>query len=339
MDQLNHPALFWESEVSSTAGAVRCKLCPHQCLIEVGKRGLCRSRHNIDGKLYAINFGRAVSLSVDPIEKKPLYHYYPGSRILSTGPNSCNLSCFFCQNHSISQKDCTTRELKPRHLMQVIEDNPLLPRRLALTYTEPLTWYEYIMDLAESLPDIRLVLITNGYIETGPLEELLPRIDAMNVDLKSIRDDFYTKACGGRVEPVLNTIRTAVAQGIHVEVTNLIIPGMNDSVQDLEELARSLSEINPGIPLHFSAYYPSYKSSIPATRPQRVLQARTLALRYLSWVYAGNIGPGTHSETFCPVCGELLISRGINGVESHIPKVLPAKCPVCEQPIGGRFGD
>jgi len=303
----------------------------------VGKRGRCRSRQNLNGKLYAVNYARAVSLSIDPIEKKPLYHYYPGSQILSTGPNSCNLSCFFCQNHSVSQQDCPTTELSFDKLMGFFDQHPELPKRIAITYTEPITWYEYIMDLSERLADLRIVLITNGFIEAEPLEALLPRIDAMNIDLKSIRDEFYRHSCGAGIDPVLNTITRAARLGVHVEITNLLIPGLNDSDEDIRLLAKTIAKINWEIPLHFSAYHPAYKSSIPATAPETVLRARQLALEDVRWVYAGNIGPGRWCDTYCDKCLEHLISRRPGHEWCDVIYDEYPICPTCLEQIWGRF--
>lgn len=337
MDQLTREAMYWTPLDDVADGTVRCDLCPHHCIIEVGKRGLCRSRFNRAGKLYAQNYGQAISLSIDPIEKKPLYHYYPGSQILSTGPNSCNLSCFFCQNYTVSQQECPSTWLSFEALEEYFELHPKLPRRLAITYTEPITWYEYIMDLSERLPDLRIVLITNGYIEAEPLEALLPRIDAMNIDLKSIREDFYRQACGGSQAPVLHTISRADHEGVHVEITNLLIPGLNDSEEDIVQLAKTIARINWEIPLHFSAYHPAYKSSIPATNPESVLKARDLALEHLRWVYAGNIGPGEFCDTYCDKCLEHLISRKPGHSWCDVAFDDYPICPTCLEPIWGRF--
>lgn len=328
--------MFW-SPVDNGDGSVRCDLCPRHCVIKVGKRGACRSRYNHDGILYASNYAKAVSLSIDPIEKKPLYHYYPGAQILSTGPNSCNLRCDFCQNYSVSQVECETIDLGLNRLRQIFESEAGLPKRLAVTYTEPMTWYEYIIDLAAAMPELKIVLITNGYIESEPLKQLLPLINAMNIDLKSIKDEFYQTYCGGSLSPVIDTINLAESFDVHIEVTNLLIPGMNDSRDEVTELAKAIAAINWEIPLHFSAYHPAYRCKVPATSSETVLEARKIARDYLRWVYAGNIAPGRHCDTYCDKCGELMISRRYGDVLNLIPEAENAVCPNCLEPVWGRF--
>lgn len=313
---------------------VRCILCPNLCIIADGDFGSCRSRKNVSGVLIAVNYGRTVSLNLDPIEKKPLYHYHPGSQILSLGANSCNLHCRFCQNYQSSQEDCPTQVLLPDALLDIMLRKDL--KQVAFTYTEPFTWYEYILDCGKLLTEkgIRLVLVTNGYINPEPLNELLPYIDAMNIDLKSSRDDFYKKVCGGRLQPILDTVRTASGK-CHVELTNLVIPGLNDSEQDISALIDLVAEINPDIPLHFSRYYPQYKCEQPVTPVETLLAAINKAKEKLNYVYAGNIAAGEHSDTHCPICGKHLISRGFTGI---VTKGLTAgKCSSCTTEIYGQF--
>lgn len=334
MPNLTREAMYWYELDEHN---IHCQLCPNQCIIPVGKRGVCRSRYNYDGTLYAVNYAQAVTLCVDPIEKKPLYHYYPGSRILSTGPNSCNLGCFFCQNYQISQEEAPTTKLDFQQIADYFSEHPKLPQRLAITYTEPFTWYEFIYDLVRFLPEIRIVLITNGYINPEPLQDILPFIDAMNVDLKSIREDFYKEHCSGTLDPVLNTIRMAHKQGVHLEVTNLIIPGLNDADEELEELAKTLAAIDTEIPLHLSAYHPAFKSDIIATSHQSILLARKLAQKHLRWVYAGNLPNGEHSNTLCDKCGEALILRAPGFVQQYAENTSSPMCPNCKEPLYGRY--
>lgn len=333
MDKLKREAMYWSKE----GDAIRCELCPQACLIEVGERGLCRSRFNADGTLYAVNYQKSISVSIDPIEKKPLYHYHPGSQILSAGPNSCNLSCFFCQNHPISQQDQPTIDFSFDAIASIFARYPSLPQRIALTYTEPFTWYEFIHDLAKEFPHLKIVLITNGFIMNEPLKELLPKIDAMNIDLKSISEDFYQKHCGGRLQPVLNTIKMANKHGVHVEVTNLLIPGLNDSEEEISKLAKTVKEIDFEMPLHISAYHPDFKCGIPRTSTQAVLHAVKLAKKHLRWVYAGNIGWGTHANSICDKCGNTIIKRNINSVQMVMDEDLEPRCKHCGEPIWGRF--
>lgn len=332
MAELMRKAMCWTVE----GAAIRCELCPQRCLIKVGERGLCRSRLNHEGQLYAINYQKSISASIDPIEKKPLYHYYPGSQILSAGPNSCNLQCFFCQNHPISQQDQPTLDFSFESIKDIFDKHPSLPYRIALTYTEPFTWYEFIHDLAAEFPKLKIVLITNGFIMNEPLKELLPKIDAMNIDLKSISDEFYIKHCAARLQPVLNTIKTAHQYGLHVEVTNLLIPGLNDSDAEIIKLAKTIKEINYEMPLHISAYHPSYNCDIPGTRSQDLIHAVKLAKKHLRWVYTGNIGWSNHTDTICDHCGNTIIHRSAHSVEL---RMNDAKCNYCHQPIWGSFED
>lgn len=313
---------------------VRCNLCPNFCIIADGKFGSCRSRKNVSGVLIAVNYGRTVSLNLDPIEKKPLYHYYPGSQILSLGANSCNLKCQFCQNYEISQEDCPTKVLLPDKLLDILLRKNL--KQVAFTYTEPFTWYEYILDCGKLHVEkgIRLVLVTNGYINQEPLKELLPFVDAMNIDLKSSREDFYVKICGGKLKPVLETIRTAT-EHCHVELTNLIIPDLNDSEDDILELIDLVAKINPDIPLHFSRYYPQYKCEQPATPVETLLKAYNCASQKLNYVYVGNITAGEYSDTHCPNCRQLLISRSFLGIRTD--KIKSGKCSKCGKVIYGKF--
>jgi pyruvate formate lyase activating enzyme len=314
---------------------VRCLICPHVCVMGVGEKGLCRGRQNLNGTLYAVNYGRCPGAALDPIEKKPLYHFRPGSRIVSLGPNSCNLSCFFCQNYDSSQEECPTSYLAPEELDSIIRNNcPSGYRQVAFTYTEPLTWYEYILDFARLSPDTDIVLVSNGFINPEPLAELLSWVKAMNIDLKSIRDSFYREHCGAWLEPVKQTIRMAFEQGVHVEVTNLLIPGLNDSDMEISELADFIASMGKDIPLHFSAYHPAYKCNLPATPPTTVIRACEIASRKLSYVYAGNIFTGKFRTTLCPGCGATVIS------DNRQIKALKAggHCASCGRAIYGMYG-
>lgn len=316
---------------------VVCGLCPHHCLIGVGKRGLCRSRENIEGELVAVNYGHSIATAIDPIEKKPLYHFHPGSQILSLGPNSCNFSCFFCQNHNVSQESAGTMEVTAQTVRAFFSRNPGIRKQVAFTYSEPITWYEFILDMARECPDTDLVLVSNGYISPEPLESLLEIVTAMNIDLKSIREEFYRKHCGGSVEPVLHTIGRAYRSGVHVEVTNLVIPGLNDSDGDIRDFAAHLAGIGPEIPLHISAYHPAYRSNIQATPTAAILRACEIAGKHLKHVYAGNTRLQSFQDTPCSQCAAPLIDR-----QAYQGTVIPGSivdggCSQCGTPIYGRF--
>ncbi len=280
-------ALYYDK---SQDGGVRCRLCPQLCRIKEGAKGFCGVRTNQGGSLYTLNYGRVASLALDPVEKKPLYHFHPGEMILSAGTVGCNLSCLFCQNWSISREVQTPTE------PMTVEDLIALARRLdsfgiAYTYNEPFIWYEFVVEAAEAArgAGLKNVLVTNGFVNPEPLAELLPYIDAANIDIKSIRDDFYKKVCSGRVGPVLETIK-AMAGRCHVELTNLLIPTLNDSPEEISRLVDWIAaNVGPNVPLHFSRYFPCYKMTIPPTPPEKLFEAQAIAEKKLKHVHLGNI--------------------------------------------------
>ena len=309
---------------------VQCLLCPHFCVIDRDETGKCRSRQNIAGILYAVNYGKTMAVSLDPMEKKPLYHFYPGASILSLGPNSCNFSCAFCQNYTSSQQKVPTRDITSEDIVKICIKNKT--EFVAFTYTEPFTWFEFLLDAADVLKEknLKIVLVTNGYINPEPLQELLPYVDAMNIDLKSMDESFYRQICGGSLQPVLKTIRSA-ADKCHLEVTNLLVTDENDSEDNIRRLVDFMQSVNPEIPLHFSRYYPTYKMSNPPTPPDRLERAREIAVSRLSYVYLGNIL--TNRNTYCPQCNTLLIERDYS-VDGHL---INGKCPSCSKKIYGEF--
>lgn len=293
---------------------VQCFLCPHRCIIAKDRRGTCRVRRNEGGVLYAQTYGKISSIALDPIEKKPLYHFYPGREILSVGSIGCNFHCSFCQNWSISQvnpDDFPLREVSPEDLASLAHSNNSIG--LSYTYNEPFIWWEFVYDTAQLVQKrgLKNVLVTNGYVEEEPLRELLPWIDAMNIDLKSMDDDFYRRYCGGTLSPVLRTIEISAKEGIHIELTNLIIPGLNDRWELIEKLVDWVYDLNPNIPLHFSRYFPAYKLDNPPTSASFLSEVYHFARRKLPFVYLGNIIGEEGSTTFCPHCGrEVVIRRG-----------------------------
>ena len=278
--------------------------------------------------LFAINYGKTASVAMDPIEKKPLYHFYPSRNILSVGPNSCNFQCKFCQNWEISQVDFPTREVTPEGLADLAVKNNSIG--IAYTYTEPLMWYEFLLDCCEEFHKRGMVniLVTNGYINPEPFEKLIPLVDAMNVDLKSIEDDFYRKYCGGvHVQPVLDTINTAYQNGIHVELTQLIIPDLNDSPEQIEKTVKWIAGLGRDIPLHFSRYFPRYKLDKRATDEGTIRKAYDTAKRELEWVYTGNIAMEIGSDSECPDCGAMLVER--RGYSTSVRNLQDGKCGKC----------
>lgn len=271
---------------------VYCHLCPHQCVIPEGHVGRCQVRINERGKLYSLNFGAVTALSLDPIEKKPLHHFHPGSMVLSAGTFGCNLTCRFCQNHEISQRKALSQYLSVDALLDLVLDTPQ-NLGLAFTYNEPTIWYEYIWALSQkikkSAPYKKILWVTNGFIEKEPLLAILPWIDAMNIDLKSFSEDFYSQICGAHLKPMQETISLA-ASHCHVEVTTLIVTGHNDRLEEVEDIAKFLSQIDPFIPLHLSRYFPRYQMDERATDISFLFQAKERAQKYLHRVSLGNLG-------------------------------------------------
>lgn len=275
--------------------AVVCELCPHHCRLSEGGTGFCGARGNRGGEVVCLNYGQVTSLALDPIEKKPLYHFHPGSVILSLGSYGCNLRCPFCQNYEISQAgeaQVRTRSILPDELLalalQTREQYGSIG--VAFTYNEPLVSYEYLRDCAQLLRahGLAVVLVTNGQACAAPLSQLLPLVDAMNVDLKGFSQEFYTWLQGNLVT-TKQTIQMAVAAGVHVEVTTLVIPGRNDSPRAMSDEASWLASLSPDLPLHISRYFSRYHCDIPQTPRHTLAELQHIARRYLHYVYVGNV--------------------------------------------------
>ena len=318
-------ALFWHKENDR----IRCRLCPHQCLVSEGKSGICSVRVNNGGMLQTENYGEITSMAVDPIEKKPLYHFKPGKNILSVGTFGCNLSCSFCQNYSIAHFRSRSEYLPAEQLaasITALDQSGNIG--IAFTYNEPAVWFEYVFDTAkglkEAFPELCIVLVSNGYIEVEPLETLLPYVDAMNIDLKSMAPQYYKEICGGSLQPVLRTIETAQSK-CHVEITTLLVNGMNDSEKEINEIAAYLSSLDKDIPLHLSRYCPSYKMTRPATDVNVMKRTAEIAKEYLNYVYLGNI-PGLDNSTYCKVCNERLIHRAGFAVKVLMDEAICRNC-------------
>jgi pyruvate formate lyase activating enzyme len=308
-------------------GKTKCRLCPVNCLIKPSKQGICMIRSNIDGTLYASEYGKTVAVNIDPIEKKPLYHFMPGKDILSIGPNGCNFSCVFCQNWNISQEKSHAIYISPSDLVKLAGKDGSIG--VAYTYTEPLVWFEYVYDSAKLLKDTGLftVIVSNGYINEKPARELFKYIDAANFDLKSIRPDFYRKLCKGKLEDVQRTIGIAAEMGLHVEITNLLIPEKNDSDDDIRELIDWICDFNPSTVLHISRYFPHYKLDTPLTASERVDFAYRAAKAKLKYVYTGNITGVGDPDTKCVSCGATLIERNFYNVK--VIGLHAGKCSKC----------
>ena len=335
-----HPALH---ACKLPGDQVQCLLCPHACILAPGRSGLCGVRRNDGGELTSLNYGKAVAVHVDPIEKKPLYHLYPGSRSLSVAAAGCNFHCRFCQNHEISQikggsGTVPGRPVTPRQLVdQALADDC---RTISCTYTEPTVFYEYALEICRLAREqgIDTVWVTNGYISEAPLRELAPFLTAANVDLKGWNDEFYRSVIGGTLQPVLDTLRLMKELGIWVEVTTLIIPGQVDGEDELGEIARFIcKELGAETPWHISRFYPQYRFTEVSPTPLAVLQrARQIGLTAgLRYVYTGNVPGEIGENSYCHRCGALLIGR--YGFQIVANNLQAGSCPACGTGMDGLF--
>jgi pyruvate formate lyase activating enzyme len=307
---------------------VECSLCPHHCKLKEGQAGFCKARTQRAGEVVSLTYGEAAAIHLDPIEKKPLYHFYPGSWILSAGGYGCNLKCFFCQNHEISQQVQTGQQVLPEQLTLLSAQD--LSIGICFTYSEPLVWYEMI---AQTAPLVKkqggkVVLVSNGIIEEKYLEDIIPFIDAVNIDIKGYTEEFYRIHTGGKLEWVLNTVGK-LAGRVHTEITTLIIPTLNDNPKEVAGLARWLADLKEPVAWHLSRYFPMYKSAIPSTDEKKLSELWYLAKDYLPYVYLGNMPGG--NITFCPRCGSEVIIRGWK-IRLQMKK---GKCLRCGQQIWG----
>ena len=290
-----------------------CELCPHGCRIPIGGFGKCSARRGDEDMLVAYTYGKVSSLCIDPVEKKPLYHYKPRSRIFSVGSIGCNMSCKHCQNYAISQ----TSTGKKRTTFETPEELVFMCRRermdsIAFTYNEPMIWPEYILDVMDEDPDLSCVLVTNGLVKEKALEDLCKVTDAMNIDVKGFTDDFYMKVCGAHLEDVLKTVRYVFKSKVHLELTYLLIPDYNDSREEIVKFAEwVLNELSADVPVHFTRFHPDNEmSNVPWTPQEKVLEARDIAMDVgLNYVYAGNILSEEANDTYCPECGAAVIKR------------------------------
>jgi len=331
-------AWFYRREEDSY---VRCFLCPHTCRIAVDRRGLCCVRENRDGKLYSLVYGKIIASHVDPIEKKPLFHFHVGSSSYSIATVGCNLSCRNCQNWEISQVDSSASIWGEDTTPEQVVNNAARYGCLSIsyTYTEPTIFYEFAYDCCElaHTKGIKNIFVTNGYITTEAVEKISPFLDAANVDLKSIKEETYRSTFGSKLAPVKETIKIMKKENIWVEVTTLVIPTINDSPDELTEIARFIKSIGEDIPWHVSAFYPNYRMiDTPPTNTSTLIKAREIGLREgLRYVYTGNI-PGNEGEnTYCYNCGNLLVER--YGFTVNKNKVKENTCPHCNAKIDGIF--
>jgi pyruvate formate lyase activating enzyme len=290
-----------------------CELCPHHCHIGIGQYGRCGARRGNEDFLEAYSYGRVSSLCVDPIEKKPLNNYFPGSRIFSVGGIGCNMTCKHCQNYAISQSETgkkRTTFLSPQELVDMCHNEKL--DSIAFTYNEPMIWYEYIMDVAKCDPSLRIVLVTNGLADEKPLRDLCKITDAMNIDVKGFTDDFYMQVCGAHLNDVLAATKISFEEGVHVELTYLIIPGYNDSKDEIRKFAEWVrTELSCDVPVHFTRFHPDNNmETVPWTPLDTMTAAADIASEAgLNYVYLGNVLTEGGSDTYCPECGATVIKR------------------------------
>lgn len=320
-------------------GSLRCNLCPHYCDLSEGERGKCGVRKNVNGTLLAENYGVISSVHLDPIEKKPLYHYYPSSSILSVGSVGCNLSCSFCQNCDISQ---TTVDDYPwlRHhsVEQVLSYNDQYSDNIgiAYTYNEPTVYFEFMIDLAREShkQGLKNVMVSNGYIAVEPLKEVIELIDAFNIDLKAFNNGFYRKFADARINPVKDNLKEIRKADKHLEITNLIIPSLNDDEKEFEEMVKWIhNELGEHTVLHLSRYFPAYRLQYPPTPTETISRLFEISKSYLPYTYTGNLNFFPGQNTNCHQCGTLLIERK-NGYLTKVKKLDDnGKCLTCKTRI------
>ena len=303
-----------------------CLLCPQHCLLRPGQVGRCHARENREGEVVSLTYGEVAAWHVDPIEKKPLYHFYPGSWIFSVAGYGCNLSCTFCQNYEISQTRETGRRVTPKELAHMAKDS----LGLCFTYSEPSVWFEMIRDTAPLVKEQggKVVLVSNGIIEPRFLEELIPWLDAVNIDIKGFREEFYQKYCAGKLSWVLDNVER-LAGRVHVEITTLVIPEANDDPEEMRGLAKWLADLPSPVAWHLSRYFPAYRLRTPPTEIKSLERLWGIAKEYLPYVYLGNVRGG--NTTFCPKCGQGVIYRAYE-VRNLLQE---GKCPACGYQIFG----
>ena len=324
-------ALFYER----LKDKVQCQLCPHNCIIADGKRGICGVRENKDGKLYSLVYGKAIANSLDPIEKKPLFHFLPGSLSYSLATQGCNLKCKFCQNWEISQEtqNIIGKDISPEEIVQDAIDNDC--KSISYTYTEPTIFFEYALDTAKIAHKngLKNVFVSNGFINKEPIKEISRYLDAINIDLKGFSEDYYKKLCGARLKPVLDAIKEYHKQGVFLEITTLIVPGHNDNEDMLKKIAEFIASVDKNIPWHISRFFPHYKMdhtnpTDTSTIHKAIKTGKQLGIKY---IYAGNIPGDGNESTYCPNCGKKIIER--IGFNIGSIKLKGNKCPFCNSEI------
>ncbi|MFH0947704.1 MAG: AmmeMemoRadiSam system radical SAM enzyme [Elusimicrobiota bacterium] len=339
-------AQFWEKlprlndEGGQANDFVKCGLCPWRCTIAPNQRGLCRTRENINGKLYTRTYSRPATINIDPIEKKPFFHFLPSEQAFSIATAGCNVGCKFCQNWQLSKitpEESDALYIPPKDIVQLAKKSNV--KIIAYTYSEPTIFYEYMLEISSiaKKEGLKNVVVSCGYINPEPLKKLLEYVDAYKVDLKAFNEKYYEDVVGAKLEPVLETIKIIKKSGVHLEIVYLVVPTLNDNPNEVRKMCKWLKEnIGTDVPLHFTRFHPDYKmTNYPSTPVSTVENLRKIATEEgLKYVYAGNVPPGNVGEsTYCPKCKKLIIKRlGFGVVENHI---IDSKCKFCGQKIYG----
>ncbi len=325
--------------IPHTGAYVQCNLCPHRCIIADEERGICRVRENRGGRLYSMVYGNPCTWHVDPIEKKPFYHFLPTVSAFSIATAGCSLRCLYCQNWNISQvppEQTQNIDLPPADVVRYARQQqaPVI----AYTYSEPMVFYEYMLDTTRLAREQGLynVVISAGFVNPEPLRELCQTVDAVKIDLKGYDENFYREVCEAELGPVLEAIRTVYESGVHLEIVNLVAPTLNDSLEQLRALARWVArDLSPDVPVHFSRFHPQYKlTNLPPTSVETLDRARQIALEEgVRFVYVGNMPGHAGNHTYCPTCGEILVAReGFSVTDYHL---ADGTCAYCGEPIPG----
>lgn len=318
--------------------AVQCQLCPHKCALRLDQPGKCKVRRNIKGRLISENYGRLISANPDYIQKKPFYHFIPNTKTYSIATVGCNLACSHCQNWQISQStvnDIPVPFTEPEEVVKKAIESDC--KSISYTYTEPTIQIEFLIDTAKKAKKNKLknTIVSNGFINPEPLKKLCKYIDAANIDLKAFNEEFYKENCFAKLEPILKSLKILKKNKIHLEITNLIIPTKNDDPKEIEEMCKWIKKnLGKDVPLHFSRFFPYYKSShILPTKIETLKKAKEIASKYLNYVYLGNILLKEANNTYCPKCHKLLIERTqLDLIQNYLKK---DKCPDCKTKIYG----
>ncbi|MCF6265776.1 MAG: AmmeMemoRadiSam system radical SAM enzyme [Desulfuromusa sp.] len=327
-----------------TSGKVLCQACSQSCKLDEDEYGICGARKVADGELKLLVYGRSAAVSIDPVEKKPLFHFLPESSAFSVGTVGCNFSCKFCQNYDISQypkehnHEIVGQKLPPERIVELAIENGC--QSIAYTYNEPIIFFEYTFDTAKLAHEkgLKNIYVTSGYETHKAIDLLAPYIDGMNIDIKAFTDKFYKEICGARLKPVLEAVKYAHKKGIWLEVTTLLIPGKNDSDEEIRNIAKFIAELDPSIPWHLSAFYPTYKMlDVPPTPGSTLRRAYKIGREEgLKYLYVGNIDDDDHTSTYCPKCGKRVIDRR-GRIGQYVTNELDENgtCPHCDSELEG----